>query len=315
MSISLLSRKRLSIGEVLKHPWLTQPSPCPSFLAITAVIGVTNDNTSHLVANSNNVNNNNIHSNGKNSNKISNGIASYGLVVDSEQSPNPREDQEAVERLRGGAAVVQCETPSSSSIGSCEESDAEIIMEDQRGLQHQQPQSKQQIVNEDSSSDTINMNSDNNSRRSQSRNGVVEAKQTRGSSPVMAKRAIVNEVETPNVVAVAGHDDVVPNNPADSTIGVQLQHGETSEQLVQIHESSGEERYVGIKILRKKLKVDTVVGKNVLVTCKIQDVLFCLGSYSSYRTGQKSTNVETSITLSANNCKTKRFGDHLSITQ
>ncbi|XP_022698018.1 probable serine/threonine-protein kinase tsuA isoform X2 [Varroa jacobsoni] len=234
-------KKRLNIGEVLKHPWLTQPSPCPSFLAITAVIGVTNDNTSHLVANSNNVNNNNIHSNGKNSNKITNGIASYGLVVDSEQSPNPREDQEAVERLRGGAAVVQCETPSSSSIGSCEESDAEIIMEDQRGLQHQQPQSKQQIVNEDSSSDTINMNSDNNSRRSQSRNGVVEAKQTRGSSPVMAKRAIVNEVETPNVVAVAGHDDVVPNNPADSTIGVQLQHGETSEQLVQIHESSGEE--------------------------------------------------------------------------
>lgn len=90
-------RQRLTIGEVLKHPWLTQPLPSPSSLAITSVLGVQSNGSTNQDGNS----------------LVNKSTSGCGLIT----------NLESAEDL---VKSVHCETPStSSSVGSLD--DAEIL--------------------------------------------------------------------------------------------------------------------------------------------------------------------------------------------
>ncbi|OQR70755.1 serine/threonine-protein kinase-like [Tropilaelaps mercedesae] len=196
-------KKRLTIGEVLKHPWLTQPPPSPSSMTISPVIGVTTDNADYLL-------------NGNSRASINNINAACGLSVNADE-PAALQGQQ---QLCPGAAV-QCETPSSSSMGSLEESDAEIVMEDQR--QHESELANGGYANGNTSSSV------NGSRVERPSNGEPTNPEPSKAAPSLDEVVDANG-DLPAEVA----DDLADNE-------VPLEHSQTVKQLVEVHDSSEEE--------------------------------------------------------------------------
>lgn len=204
------SRKRLTIGEVLKHPWLNQPLPSPaSPLSITSVLGTVSTNSPN--------NNNNSNNNDKDITKTS----TCGVLTAFDATAN------AIESNDDLVKTVHCETPStSSSVGSLE--DAEII-------------DFTKIANASNDANSITNTKDDKVEDEKDRSAMetqvtVSVPQT-DQVAMDEQRDVLAITESPSLTS----SNNVPNTFNDQSS--QIGHSRTAEQLVEVQDSS-EDRYV-----------------------------------------------------------------------